>query len=335
MDSSHLGNMKVSVLMSVYNENPDFVTKAIRSILEQTLSEFEFLIYNDNPNDVVLDGLISSFQVSDSRIRYFRNDKNIGLAASLNKGIRIAKADYIARMDADDIAFPNRLEKQWNYLQAHEDVAVLGTWGCTIDENDLELYNIKNVCAHQDVFVRNIFSSQLIHPSVMIRKSTLSVGNFWYNESFACAQDYELWSRLLLSGLVIENLPCILMKYRLSSNQITSKKRDLQLFYTRQIYQVLIKALFNFHPSSEDIETHLDCCLQGDAYSLWKKSIWLQKLNESFPYDNLKERMREYTLLLLSQQKGFSFIDLLRYQCIFKRFSFYVMCSYIYHKVIR
>lgn len=330
-----MSNVKVSVLMSVYNENPDYVAKAVRSILGQTLSELEFVIFNDNPSDVALDELISNFQASDCRIRYFRNDKNIGLAASLNKGIDAAKADFIARMDADDIAFSDRLEKQWNYMQTHEHVDLLGTWACIIDENDLELYNIKNVCAYQDLYVRNVFSSQLIHPSVMIRKSTLINGNFRYDESFSCAQDYELWSRLLVSGLVIENLPCVLMKYRISSNQITNRKRDLQLFYTRQIYKKLIKDLFKFHPSNEDIEVHLDCCLQSDMYPLRKKSIWLQQLNESFLNDELKDRMREYTLLLLSQQKGFSFIDLIKYQFIFKRFSSYVICSYIYHKIMR
>src|SRR5699024_5416050 len=113
-----------SIIMSVYNANEEHLRDAIESILRQTFKKFEFLIIDDASENNV-DKLITSFR--DSRIIYLKNERNIGLTKSLNKGIKISKGKYIARIDSDDIAYPDRLQKQFDYLENHPEVGVLGS----------------------------------------------------------------------------------------------------------------------------------------------------------------------------------------------------------------
>ena len=118
-------DIKITVLMSVYNTKEDYLREAIESILNQTLREFEFIIINDASNEQTINILD---QYNDDRIIRIDNEVNHGLTASLNKGLSVAKGEYIARMDADDISYPNRLELQYQYMQKHPNVAILGGW---------------------------------------------------------------------------------------------------------------------------------------------------------------------------------------------------------------
>ncbi|WP_455593390.1 glycosyltransferase [Bacteroides sp.] len=219
----------VSVIMSVYQERSWYVRQAIDSILNQTFSDFEFLIYNDNPQDIVLDELINSYVAKDDRIRYFRNEKNLGLAVTLNRGILVAQGKYIARMDADDISVKNRLAMQVKYLDAKEEVVVLGTWANFIDEKGHVFRNVSLKIEYEDILSYAICDSPVFHPSVMMRREYLLKNQLFYNECFLCAQDYELWSRILFQKQgKIENLPFYLLQYRFSSDQISVKKKKLQ-----------------------------------------------------------------------------------------------------------
>ena len=109
----------ISVIMSVYNEPLDWVQESIDSILQQTFGNFEFIIINDNPNNKELFDFLITNKIKDNRIIIINNDENIGLTKSLNKGLERAKGEYIARMDADDISLPERLEKQINFLNTN------------------------------------------------------------------------------------------------------------------------------------------------------------------------------------------------------------------------
>ena len=126
--------INMSVIMSCYNERKPDIIKSINSILEQTYKLFEFIIIVDNPKNNEIIETIKKFK--DKRIKVIINEKNIGLAESLNKGISIAKGKYIARMDADDISLPNRFKIQFDYLESHPDIDVVGSNRITIDEND-------------------------------------------------------------------------------------------------------------------------------------------------------------------------------------------------------
>lgn len=214
-------SVEVSVVMCVYSEKEYWIKEAIDSILSQTFSDFEFIIVNDNPNDSVIDKLIKSY--TDSRIKYHRNIANYGLAKSLNIAIRLAEGEFIARMDADDISFIDRLEKQILFFNNSKEIDLVGCQARIINEIGAEGGLLKCPITSEEVKVSALFGVPFIHPTVMFRKKVFSEYNFYYNEDFSTAQDFELWTRFVhrLNGV---NLAEPLLYYRQSNQQITSSK---------------------------------------------------------------------------------------------------------------
>ena len=152
----------ISVIMSVYNDS-NYLGKAIESILNQTLTDFEFLILDDGSTDGSKE-IIKYYAKIDKRIKFNENPKNLGLATSLNKLIKLAKGQYIARMDADDESFPVRFEKQINYFNKFPETDVLGTGAIIIDNND-KILERKKMPNSYDKFYKNLFfNSCFIHP---------------------------------------------------------------------------------------------------------------------------------------------------------------------------
>jgi len=127
-------NPKISVVMTTYREPEEYLRKSIESILNQTFEDFEFIIVLDDPNNERNEKLIEEYAKKDNRIVFLKNERNLGRGASRNRAIDIAKGKYIAIIDADDIALPERLEKQFNFLEENEDVDLLFTWAYWIDE---------------------------------------------------------------------------------------------------------------------------------------------------------------------------------------------------------
>lgn len=211
-------NVLVSVIMPVYNMT-EFVGEAIESILQQTFSDFEFIIIDDASDDGT-DSLVRSY--TDERIVLVRNDSNIGNYASRNKGMQQARGKYIAIMDADDIAMPERLAKQFDYLEAHLDVLAVGT-DCVFISNGQQK---KVVGSYQDILFALLDNNCFIHPSLMIRVDVLRQLN-GYDERYYYSADYDLVCRLALRGK-IENLTEPLILYRWHSSQISVLKRDEQ-----------------------------------------------------------------------------------------------------------
>ena len=190
----------VSVIMSVYNTDLKLLDRAVRSILDQTYDSFEFIIIDDE-----CDGDCRRYlnEISDSRVVIIKNNRNIGLAASLNKGIELAKGKYIARMDADDYSFPERLYEQADYLEKNVDVDVLaaialvvmdghctGGIGGAYYDFDSELFRI----------MLSFGPKSFPHPTVMFRTSFLKRNNLKYDETFLRSQDYDMWARCALYG---------------------------------------------------------------------------------------------------------------------------------------
>ena len=178
----NMKNPKISVLMPVYNAER-FLQEAIDSILNQTFKDFEFLIINDASTDNSKKIILS---YDDKRIRYFENKKNLALPTTLNKGLRLAKANYIARMDADDVSLPNRLEEQLFIIEKDDNVGLVTSWIAMIDEkNNNKGYwhiDIEN-SSSEEIFYTLFFENCLAHSSVLIKKDiVLKIGG--YNESF-------------------------------------------------------------------------------------------------------------------------------------------------------
>jgi len=225
----------VSIIMSVYN-GEQYLSIAIDSILNQTFTDFEFVIINDCSTDQSK-AIIQSY--ADERIVYLENEKNLGLAAALNKGIAIAKGKYIARMDDDDVAFAERLERQVAFLEENRQIGLLGSYAEIVGNQT----GLRKHSEYSDQLkVRTFFSCQFCHPTVMIRKEVLDQNNLRYNETFSTAQDYELWSRMLeCTGFA--TLPLILLKYRTHDKQVSVAKRQLQIESTSHIYKQLLSKL--------------------------------------------------------------------------------------------
>ena len=200
----------VSIVMAVFNGEQS-VARAIQSIIGQTFTDWEFIIVDDGSTDRTLDA-IQKFLEVDDRIRLVRNAENLGLAQSLNKGIREAKGSYIARVDADDRCLPNRLETQFEAMESDPSIDILGSGAYLVDlSGELRGPSIlpkSPTDFHGLAFLRAI----VIHPTVMIRRELFErIG--LSSEDHLLAEDLELWIRALRASCQIRNLPVPLIEY--------------------------------------------------------------------------------------------------------------------------
>lgn len=203
-----MSNPMISVVMPVYN-GEKYLSEAIDSILNQTYTDFEFIILNDGSTDKTEEIILS---YDDPRIVYVRNKENLRIVKTLNKGIELAKGKYIARMDADDISFPERFEKQIKFMEDHLNVGICGTWVQTFGAIN-ETWKVP--ASHDGIIMKMIFHSSLMHPTVFIRKSILFGLDYVYDETYTKVEDYALWI-YLSDKTEFANVPKILLKYRLN-----------------------------------------------------------------------------------------------------------------------
>ena len=180
----------VSVLMSVYNARPDELRQSIESILNQTYGDFEFIIINDGSTNETEDVILS---YKDKRIRYVKNETNLKIIASLNKGLKLCRGKYIARLDADDYSAPLRLEHQVKYMEEHPNVGGLGTFFKRLHTGEeIELPTEPEDVKLLSRYVRGCISN----PSGMIRRSVLVDNNLEYDKNCLHAEDFKLWADL-------------------------------------------------------------------------------------------------------------------------------------------
>ncbi|MBD1393328.1 glycosyltransferase family 2 protein [Mucilaginibacter glaciei] len=228
---------KVCVIMSVFNQQ-DFVYDAIKSMINQSFTDFDFIIINDGSTDGS-ENIIKSF--SDNRIRYISNGTNKGLIYSLNYGIDIALASdckYIARMDSDDISLPERLAQQVNYLDRHPDVGLLG--GAMEFFGDGISPQKKYAPVSQKKIISTFFSyNALYHPTVMLSANLVETKRYSYD--FPKYEDYGLWIALI-GDCQIRNLPVVLVKYRRHNSNVTGSYQ-LDILKDQQISIKLLTAL--------------------------------------------------------------------------------------------
>ena len=218
---------KVSILLPVYNVSA-YLGEAIRSILQQSFTDFELIILNDGSTDET-ENVVLSF--SDKRIRYIINEHNSGLIYTLNKGIDLATAEWIARMDGDDIADHQRIEKQWQYIQANPGIKVLATRVQLInesgepngrwkeDESEVTPEQIKGFLPKNNC---------IAHPSIMI--STELMKKYRYDKRQLHNEDYDLWLRLSADGVEIHKIDQPLLYHRIHTSSVTRKDQENVFF---------------------------------------------------------------------------------------------------------
>lgn len=219
---------KVTVLMPVYNGEL-FVREAIESILGQTFRDIELLVIDDGSRDKSAD-IVSSF--SDDRIRFEKNGKNLGLIETLNKGLSLARGDYIARMDADDIAEPDRLATQVAFLDANPGIALTGSW-IRVFGGGLR-YIDRYPLTHEEIKAQLFFSNALAHPTVLFRRAAFTEAGLSYEERYKHVEDYGLWVKAT-RVLRFANVPEPLLRYRVHGSSVSRTYTPVQIENTKRI----------------------------------------------------------------------------------------------------
>ena len=223
----------ISVIMSTYKEDERLLRESIESILNQTYRDFEYIIILDYPDNDVHKSVIEEYALKDNRIHFYINEKNMGLTDSLNRGLSLCHGEYIARMDADDISLPDRLERQMKYLEKnHYDL--IGGITEMINENGSLLYSIKSVPTDPKKINKALRYSQCIAHPTWLGKKEVFEKNAGYRHMPLC-EDYDFTLRAVLNGFVISNLNEAVLKYRMTSNSISRSNLFEQYLYMSYI----------------------------------------------------------------------------------------------------
>lgn len=226
-------NELISVILPVYN-GEKYLKEAIESILNQTYTNFEFIIIDDGSKDSSLE-IIREYEKEDERIVVISRE-NKGLIATLNEGMERAKGRYIARMDQDDISLPERFERQIEVMK-NNNVMVCGTYTKVIDEDGKYIKDGIVPTQHDEILKKLLeCTNPLFHPTVMFKK----FDNIFYNELAHNCEDYELWLKYTEIGK-IENLPEYLLKYRIELSSITNSGRYLSFYNISNLFCEYVK----------------------------------------------------------------------------------------------
>lgn len=242
----------VSVILPVYNGLP-YLEKAIQSILNQTFSNFELLILDDASTDNSWE-LIKKYAAKDKRIRAFQNKKNLGIGKALNLLIKKTSAQFLARMDADDLMLEKRLEKQINYLQKHPDIVVLGSFMKEIDKKDRVMGKRIMPVKHKDIYNMMYYAMGIQNPTVVFNRKLIPQNFSWYQEA-GLIEDLDMFFRLFKYGR-FANLPEFLMLYRIHGENLSLKKVKKTFKAAQKIREKAIRE-YSYQPALKARFLHL------------------------------------------------------------------------------
>lgn len=216
---------KISVIMGCYNAEK-FMDKAIQSIINQTYTDWEFIICDDGSTDRTYEKILK-WQKKDERIVSIQNKKNLGLAKSLNNCIKISKSEFIARMDADDYSYENRLKEQLIFLEQQTKYSFCGCNVNYFDDNGIwGKSDLKKEVTKEMVFKAN----QFIHPTIFIRKDALlDVGKYTVEKYTYRTEDYDLWCKLYNNDYIGTNMERIFLNYREDNESLKKRKFKYRL----------------------------------------------------------------------------------------------------------
>ncbi|MBD8349026.1 glycosyltransferase [Dysgonomonas sp. HGC4] len=271
--------IKLSVIMPVFNAEK-YLREAIDSIINQNYTDWELIIINDGSVDCS-ENIIESY--THTRLRYYKNDQNIGLIATLNRGIDLCNGEYIARMDADDIAEKDRFRIQIAFLEKNREYALCGSDAKIIDKNNVETGKILNLQTNDYLQINLLFSVPFIHPSITIRSEILK--NNYFDSNFKHAEDYELWCRIANKHKVA-NISNFLLRYRWHSSNVSVINAEKQEEIKDRIICRELNNI-NLQPSEKELYLHKVTFLQFDSKSAIKKEAfhnyneldsWFQKI---------------------------------------------------------
>lgn len=300
---------EISVIMSVYN-GETYLEEAIESIIKQTFGDWELIVINDCSTDMTGE-ILSRFSKMDKRIRVYTNEVNLRLPASLNKAISMCSGKYIARMDADDICLPDRLEKQYNFMEKHADTALSSCRFMTLKNGIYASGGAGGRCDNDALRAMLLVSNPILHPGVIARAELMR--RLKYDESLTCTEDLELWTRTVMANEKIEILPECLLIYRLHDKQITSttvKKQheevqEIQKKYYSAFLGNMSEAMREFYIRGVYFRE------EPDVHKFLAYAKWLKKASVG----SFKNRDISYALLEIMaeyKRRGVSKIDILK-----------------------
>ena len=282
---------RVSVLMPAYNA-VSHIREAIESILNQTYKDFEFIIINDGSTDDT-ERIIQSF--TDPRIRYIKNAENIKLIATLNKGIGLAKGEYIVRMDADDISLPQRIEKQVAFMDSNLQVAACGSW---VDAFGVKDTAIRYESKHDEIMFKMLYQIHLVHPAVIMRSGQIKSMGIQFNPEFAHAEDYDFFVRLGYT-YQLANIPEVLLKYRIHTGSVSQAYREVQKHnseiirlnqFARLGYPVSVQLLEDFESINHHAHTGVKSS-SAEIKALLEGMLKANKKTNIFDQEFLKKKL--------------------------------------------
>jgi glycosyltransferase involved in cell wall biosynthesis len=265
---------RVSVLMPVYNGGA-VLLEAITSILTQNFGDFELIAIDDGSTDSSFDVIAG---INDSRIRLFRNERNLGLVKTLNRGMKLARARYLARMDADDISLPDRLGCQLQYMLKRPELGICGTWSKTIGHPTMS-WETHFPEDHWNIVAHMLFNTAISHPTAMLDLNKLQAIGLQYDEAAPHAEDYDLWVNAA-EHMRLGNVPTVLLHYRVHSNQVSNYAADIQRQTGDRVRRKLL-ARFAVPIASCDLRIHAELATyawQRDRSFYDRAEAWLRKL---------------------------------------------------------
>lgn len=290
--------MLISVILPAYNAEL-YLKEAIDSILAQTFTNFELIVINDGSTDKTEEVILS---YEDERVIYIKNEQNLGLIGTLNKGIGLAQGKYIARMDADDICFPQRFAKQVDFLEENQEYIICGTAAYRFYDHISDGNAFNPPLNDENIRVRLFFNSAFIHPSVMFRADAVREHNLRFNDDYKYAEDYFFWIDLLKYGKGF-NLKEKLLYYRVVATSQTAvgnsnveKRKEIignihkRYFFDYEIPIDLKEIELNFYLTNItrmkllDLKqfdfNHIDIFLKKIIFALSKAGVSQKVINE-------------------------------------------------------
>lgn len=249
---------KVSAVMTVYN-GKNFISESIESIQGQTFTDWEFIIINELGSDDGTREIIEEYAKKDPRIILIQNETRLGIAESLNKGIRFAQGQYIARVDVDDPSYPNRFEKQVLFLDNHPEIGFCGALQRTVSPQSKNVLYVAT--DYNSLKAEMLFGCQISHCSVMLRRQ-LFIENNWYYDSRYLAEDFELWTRIM-NKTKYENIGEVLVDHRWGFENVSIEKGERLHDENRRTIAALIEREFRIDTSKYDIM----------LFSTWRNNI--------------------------------------------------------------
>jgi len=261
----------ITVVIAVYNTEK-YIREAVQSILDQTFTNFELIIIDDASTDNTLE-ILQSFK--DDRIVLISNKTNQGIPKNANTALKLAKGEYIAKMDGDDISHPKRLERQLAYLNNNPEVVICGSWAQIFDADDVL---IRTPVLHNEIKAGLLFLNVMFNPAIMFRSSLYKHYGCCYNEDFPVLEDYTLWLDAL-DQVKFANVPEVLLKYRVHSSNISVFKKNNQEMLNDYHHKIYIRFFNKLQVNYNDADLIRHRKIGLKQYDLLDKNEFIECLN--------------------------------------------------------